>query len=70
MDDNISGDVKGDMVQVDPPDCPIFKGAVMCLIIILRIFILSQFKNSCSFLNYRNAFVLYDDCPLDLNKSL
>lgn len=40
MYDNLSGDVKDDTVQVDPPDCPIFKSAMMCFIIVLRIFIL------------------------------
>lgn len=40
MYDNLSGYVKDDTVQVYSPDCPIFKSAVMCFIIILRIFIL------------------------------
>lgn len=35
MYDNLSGDVKDDMVQVDPPDCPRFKSAMMCFIIVL-----------------------------------
>lgn len=35
MYDNLSVDIKDDRVQVDPPDCPRFKSAMMCFIIVL-----------------------------------
>lgn len=47
-----------------------WKRWVMCLITELRFLYCLRAKIRAFFLNYRNAFVLYDDCPLSLNKSL
>lgn len=56
--------------EVEPPDFPMFKGAEVCLVIIVGIFIVCLRATIRVFSELQSAFVLYGHRPLDLSKSL